>query len=361
MRILDRYLVRNFFWPLAFCFALFLFMFVFIDGLSNLDEFLRHDAPFRLILTYYGLLVPMVAGEIVPASVLLASLYFIGQMNRHNEIAAMKASGVSSWRILAPVLFTGLLLSTGVMAVNECWLPQAAGISASIKKNMLDDDGTGSTKSLKNVTLITKNNRMIFARELRLDTRTLHEIIVLEHGRDLAVKAKVTAKSAVYEKGRWVFYDTVRYDFDATGDITNEPKLVESAVTDIQEEPLDFVRQDTETHFMNFRQLREHIQNTGQSGEASSARLVVELHNKMASPFASLVILLAGAPVAIRIRRGGPWLSLGMGLLIVAGYYASNAVSMALGKGGAIPPAMSVWAPQLLFAAYGLRSLRKHG
>ncbi len=361
MKILDRYLVRNFIWPLCFCFCLFLFMFIFIDSLNNLDEFLKHDAPFQLILTYYGLLVPMVAGEIIPASVLLASLYFIGQMNRHNEISAMKASGVSSAQILAPILLTGLLLSTLVMAMNECWLPHAAVLSASIKKNMLDDEGSGSTKSLINVTLITKGNRMIFARELRLDTRTLYEIIVLEHGKDLTVKAKVTAKSATYEKGRWVFYETVRYEFDERGDLTNEPKLIDKQITDIREEPMDFVRQDTQTHFMNFRQLREHIRNTGEAGKKTSARLLVDLHNKMASPFASLVILLAGAPVAMRIRRGGPWISLGMGLLIVAVYYASNAVSMALGKGGALPAVMSVWAPQFLFAAFGLRFLRRHG
>lgn len=360
MKILHRYLVKNFVKSLFFCLFLFFMMFIFVDSLNNLDEFVKNKMPAAAILGYYASLLPLILSQILPAAALLASLHFLSNLNRHNEIAALKASGVSSARILAPFLMLGLVLSFAVLAVNETIVPRAAASTAAVKKGLLEQDGGDASDNLKNVTLLAKGNCMMYARELDLDTGTLHEVIVMEHNPNLSVKARTTAARGVYEDGRWFFYDGVRYELDQQGDTTGKPEIFDKRDSGIEEGPIEFIRQGTETQFMNYKQLKEYVRNTQLAGRKTSDRLSVELHQKLAAPFVSFVILLVGAPAAMRIRKGGALLSMTIGICIVAVYYVAIAVSSALGKGGALPPLCAVWLPHFAFACTGIFLIRKY-
>lgn len=361
MKILHRYLVKGFFWPLVFCVLLFILTFVFVDSLSNLDEFIKKQAPAGIVIAYYFSLVPIIWNQIMPAACLMAVLYALGQLNKQNEITAMKASGISSARILAPVLMLGAVLSMCVFAVNETLTPEAAARSAAIKKGLLEFGHKDlSEKSLANVTLITATNKLAFAREMRLDALTLHDVILLEQYPSLAVKSKTTAQRAVFEGDRWIFYGAVHTEFDEAGEIIGRPEPSERLASDVRETPGDFIRQDTEARYMNYRQLAAYIASTRATGFKTSERLLVDLHQKLSSPLTSLIILLVGAPMALRIRRGGAWMSLGLGLAIVAGYYLAIAVSTALGKGGVLPPVAAAWLPHGMFLLVGIYLVRKY-
>ena len=360
MKVVHRYFVRGYLWPLFFCSLVFLLMFVFVDCLNNLDEFIKHDTPLRVIAMYYAALVPIVLGQTMPAAVLFSALYFLGHLNKYNEITALKAGGVSGRGILWPIFLIGLIVSAGVLALNETVTPDAAITSTAIRKGLLDTNAPGQgEKKLTNVTLLS-GSHMIFARELSVDTGVLHDVIVLQHRSDLTLDAKVTARRGVYDGTRWTLHDVVRYDIDANGDVDGKPQTLAAADLDIKETPLEFIRQDTETQFMNFKQLRDYIHTTKLGGEKSSNRLLVDLYHKIAAPFACFVILLAGTPLALRARRGGALISLGAGLAIVGLYYISIAVSLALGKGGALPAIIAVWLPHAVFALFGIRLLQRY-
>lgn len=360
MKILERYLLKNFLGPLLFCTFFFFAMFIFVDGFNNLDEFMKHGTPARLVAAYYAAMFPLVTNQIMPAAALLAALFFIGNMNRHHEISAMKASGVSGFRILLPVLSAGFLLSVAVFVVNETAAPRAAALTAAIKRGLVEDGpGAFAGRTLRNVTLLAGDNRMVYARELALDTGSLHEVIVLEQDPDLGVKSKTTAEKGIWSEDGWVFYNAVRVEFDRRGAVIGVPVAMKKADSGIREGPLEFIRQDTEMQFMNTRQLRRHIEQAREAGFKPSNRILVELYHKAVSPFASFVILVVGGPAAIRIRQGGALIHLGMGLSLVAAYYLAIAVSLALGKGGFFPPALAAAFPHTFFLAAGAVLMRR--
>lgn len=361
MKIINRYLIGSYLWPLFFCVLFFIFMFVFVDSLSNLDEFIRNKAPLSTVLAYYGFLVPVVIAQIMPAASLMAALYFLGHLNKNNEIVALKASGVSGFHILLPLLFAGLLLSVSVMTMNELVVPDAALNSSAIKKGIIESGNTDlKMKALNNVTLLASDNRMIYARELRLDTQTLHDVIILSHNPDLTLKSKTTGRTAVYENNDWTLHDAVHYELDSEGYVLDKPETFRDLKMDIHETPTDFIQQEGDTQFMNFNQLKRYLENTKLVGFKTSNRMLVDLYQKAANPFTTFVILLVGVPVALQTRRGGAMLSVGVGLLIVSGYYVLIAIASALGRGGAIPPLAAVLLPHAMYGISGIYLLRKY-
>ena len=89
-------------------------------------------------------------------------------------------------------------------------------------------------------------------------------------------------------------------------------------------------------------------------GTKITNKLLVDLYNKVSFPLISLVIVLAGIPFAMTSRRGGALLGVGISIAISLIYYGIIAISIALGKGGIIPPLVASWSANFIFASLGL-------
>lgn len=361
MILLHRHLIRSFVRPFLFCTVFFLSMFVVIDLLNQLDEFLVSGTALQVILMYYAAMVPVILSQILPASILLAALYALGILNRHNEITAMKSNGVSGFRILQPVFLAGLVISFGLFALNETVTPKAMVASSSIKYGLIKKKSRNiQERSVENVALLAEGHRMIYARELVINTRSLFDVIILEHRSDMSLKAKTTARSAVYLNGRWVLYDVLEYQVDEKGNVTDRPRNLDRKEFDLKEGPEAFLTQYAQPEHMSYSDLRRYIKGTKITGYRASNRLLVELYKKVSDPFVCVVMLLVSAPLALVSRRGGAMLSIGVGLLVIVVFYSFAAVSSALGKGGILPPFVAAWLPNTLFGLIGIYLIRRN-
>src|SRR5258707_5517020 len=126
MRLLDRYLLRELLIPLAYCLCGFLIFWVFSDLFSQMAEFQRKKLVAHDIIAYYLVSTPEFLVVVVPIALLLALLYALTNHARHHEITAMRAAGVSLWRLCLPYFALGLLASIVLFAVNEFWVPKSA-------------------------------------------------------------------------------------------------------------------------------------------------------------------------------------------------------------------------------------------
>ena len=111
MKILDRYLVKQFLQTILFGLLAFTLLFVVIDLMDNLGDFIDQNVPTQLILQYYVVFIPEMIRLMTPVAVLLASLFTAGKMANLNELTAIKASGVSLYRFMAPFIITSILIS----------------------------------------------------------------------------------------------------------------------------------------------------------------------------------------------------------------------------------------------------------
>jgi lipopolysaccharide export LptBFGC system permease protein LptF len=156
-------------------------LFIVIDVFNNLEDFLKHGVNMRIVLTYYLYSAPLIFVQIVPVAALVAILFALGNLNRHHEIIAMKACGVSGFHILAPYLFMGVLLSFGLLLVNEDIVPRATLTSRAIMEGLIEKGRKKlDERSLSNVTLYGADGRMVYAREYEIVKKTLYDVVLLE-------------------------------------------------------------------------------------------------------------------------------------------------------------------------------------
>lgn len=360
MRIVDRYLLRSFIWPLAYCLVLFSVLFVVIDGFNHLDDYVHHGVSLKIVLTYYYYLFPSVLVQIVPISVLVAILFGLGNLNKHNEIVAMKASGVSVFHILSPYIFVGILTSFSIFLLNETAVPQYTLTSTAIMDGLiLKGKKNFEERVLKNVTLYGRGKRIYFAREFEIFNQTLHDVVVLEDKQGQIVKSKLTAKKAQYENNHWVFYEAMRYEMDNRGNMVGEPAFSARLEMELPETPSDFVNEGSQVEFMNAKQLRSYIHNLKGSSKKLTRKLWVDFHQRIAFPFISLIVILIGAPLAVRSGRGSVMRGIGTSFLVVLLYYGINSICLAIGRGGHLTPFLAAWFSNLFFALMGMVLISK--
>lgn len=361
MKILDRYLLQGFLKPFVYCLLIFLVLFIVIDAFNNLDEFLKNGFSIVVIFSYYFYFLPAVFVQVAPVSTLMAVLYHLGDLNRHNEISAIKASGVSSAQVLAPYLFLGLLLSFVVFLVNEKIVPRSQLTSTAIMQGLIEKGKKNlSERAIRNVAVYSSDNRMVFAREFEILNSTLHDVVILQDDPDQTLKSRLTAKKAQYEDGKWQLFDAATYHLNRRGDIIGEPVYSEKVELALDEKPEDFIKSASQAEFMSARELKEYRDNfKGGAGKKLSRRLSVDFHTKIAFPFISFFVILIGAPLAMRLERGSAMVGVGTSLLVVFIYYGLHSVCLALGKNGTMPPLMAAWFSNIFFGVAGIYLIKK--
>src|SRR6266849_6962646 len=122
MRLLDRYLLRELLTPLGYCLGGILIFWLSFDLYSELSEFQKNRLTGADIFQYYVVQLPeMLVFPLLPVVLLLALLYALSNHARYNELTAMRAAGISLWRLSLPYVAVGALLSLGSSAMNEFW------------------------------------------------------------------------------------------------------------------------------------------------------------------------------------------------------------------------------------------------
>ena len=134
MRLLDRYLLRELLVPLGYCLCGFLLLWITSDLFVKLGEFQRKGLVARDIAEYYLVILPEFLVLVLPIALLLALLYALTNHARHQEITAIRAAGVSLWRLSLPYFGVGLLASLALFAANEFWVPTSDERAKAISK-----------------------------------------------------------------------------------------------------------------------------------------------------------------------------------------------------------------------------------
>ncbi len=361
MRILDKYTIKNFLPPAIYCLVTFIFMYILIDIFANLNEILRNKVRFYILLKYYYLFVPIIFVQIAPIVMLLSTVYVFSDMSKHNEITAMKSSGINVIRIVKPFFLLGISVSLLIMAVNEIIVPQATIISAKIRRDYIERVKGAPKKDamLRDVAIYGQDNNLFYIKEFNTTERKLSEIIVLEHDANNNLVCKVMAKSGRWEDKKWVFSNCTIFNVDENGDLIGRPMVYEKKIMDFKETPKDFYRGQFQAELMNYSQLSDYIRKFYKVDKKIANRLAVDLYYKTSFPFISFIVILLGVGFGLSSRKGGALWGIGASIAISFIYYGMVAISLAFGKGGLFPPLIAAWAPNILFLGVGIVLLVK--
>lgn len=363
MRILDKYIIKNFLAPFFYCLCLFLFLYMIIDLFGHLDEVLKYGIPLLILQEYYLSMIPFIILHAAPVASLISTIYVISSMNKNDEITAMRAAGISVARILMPLVCLGLAISIAIFAMSEKILPLSMKNSQYIKEKYIDkkiQSKENDKKFIYNIALYGKQDRLIFIKGYDRENNSASDITILQQDKKGNVITKTDAREGKWKGHVWEFYDILVYNLDKDGMVAGNPSFFEKKEFDM-EKPVELIAKGTNYEFMSFKDLLNYINNFSNISPNIIKRLQVDLNQKISMPFTSLVLILIGTAFALKIkRRGKAAAMMGMGISIVIGfiYYTFMAMFIALGKGGILPPFISAHIANIIFGSIGIMMIR---
>lgn len=359
MRILDRYILKSVIKIFISCIFLFLFLYVVIDILSRLDDILRQQTHYTILIQYYLWYLPVMFVQIAPFSCLLSTLYTFSKLNHDNEIIAMRASGLSIFYITKTVLIFGVVISLLVFWVNDRLVPKAMGITQKIKIEM--EEGVKNKQNKKqevinNLAIYGLKNRLFFINKFYPGTNTMLGITILEQDEQQNLTKKIVANKGIYEDRLWKFYHSITYNFDLNGQIIEEPLYQEEEIMTIPEGPKDFLAQRQSPESMSIAQLDTYIWKLSKSGATRVIQnLKIDYYQKFTSPFTSLIIILLGISFSLMTQKRATGLSsIGISIMLGFLYYILDAIFIAIGRGGALPPLIAASLSHVIALAFSV-------
>jgi len=349
MRILEKYVLKEFIHSFFFAMVVFLFLFIIIDSFTHLDDFSKSGTAFAIIIRYYAAAVPSVFVQCAPIASLLAMVYTMGKLNYNNELIAMRSGGMSIYRIVSPVIVAGIVLSLSIFLLSEKIAPRSQEAADKIKNQYIEAKPSAA-EVLNNLAIYGFSNRQFFVNTFNTKTNTLTGLTILEHDNRQNVIAKLFAQNITWKENRWVADKCFVYKFDVDNRLSDY-KYHENYVVPIEEKPEDFLRQHQQMSYMSSAELRDYIKKLKGSGAETAIRnLHIDLYQKMIAPFTCLIMIFIGIPCSMAIRRKAVgFSSVGISILIALLYYVLQAVSIALGKNNIFPVAASVMLTPLIF------------
>lgn len=348
-RALDRYVFMEF-WTIFVPTALGMPVLVnVIDLTDNLDKYLAQNLGAGRIALSYLYWLPDSMFMVLPAAVLFATVFAIGGLTRHSEITAAKASGISFYRLIAPI-FVGAIIATILGLV----LGELAPITNKKRAELLESKRGVVRNDRYNFAYAADGGRVYKIGGLHLMEQSIDGMVTERKGNGPDYPSYViSARGARYKPDRgWMISNGAMHVIpDSLSNITfSFDSLVDRHFT---EPPRQLTLSQKAPTDMGFRELGRFITSMERSG-AQVNELRVERMLKLAIPFTSIVILLFGAPLATSTQRGGAAYGIGLSLATTVVFLMLIQLTKGIGGKGIIPADLAAWLPSIIFGVVGL-------
>lgn len=356
--IIDRYISRQFLRFLLLTGVSLLGIFYIAAFIDLSDKLFKGQATVRMLLDYFWYQTPEYLYYAIPIAVLIACLVTVGALTKNSELVVMKACGISLYRVSFPLLLLALLASGVLFVIQEHVLPLSSRRAHQL--NHVMRGGSPATFDLLNRRWLVSKDGAIYhyvyfdPRQQVLDNLSVYEF----HPRRWGLSRRTSVTRAMYRAGEWHATQGWVREFSVTGEARSWAPFVDRALA--LEPPDYFGTERPSWTEMTYGQLRRHVDELAASG-INVIPLTVRLHRKAAFPLVTVVIALLGVPFAVTTGRRGALYGIGVGIVLAITYWITGNVFSAIGSGGALPPALSAWAPNILFggaAGYLLLTVR---
>ncbi len=364
MFILDRYLLRQFAMNFVICFVSLTGLYIVIDAFQNVDDFVDYQRAngdlAKALATHYAYkslsFFDLTSGNLC----LTAAMFTITWFQRHNEMTALMAAGVSRWRVMIPIFSVGVIISIVAAANRELVMPQLRNELSSDAKDLAgnrplpvasryDNDtnilldgreAVAATRAILDPSFVLPNSLSTYGRQLVAESA---EFLRPEGDRpsgyllrgvssptNLAVK-----KSLADGKTRVVYFPG-----DTAGLAADEAFVASRVSPDLLVGGADWYKFASTNQLVS--ELRSPSIDTG-----SSVR--VTLHRRLLQPFMDITLLMLGLPLVVARGNRNPFVAIGVCVAVVSAYFLVTLGCQSLGISGWLKPSLASWVPLILF------------
>ena len=355
MRLLDKYVLSEFLKFFILSLIAFVLIFTIVDLFEKVDKFIDKKAALSAILKYYSFDAPNTIVLMTPVALLLSCFFSVGSLSRHNELTAIRTSGISIYRIFLPLFLLGLVTVGVTLAVNELVVPYSNHVKLNIWQERIEKKPKRSSK-VWNLYYVGKKNSYYQIKCYDPAKRIMEKPTIIWKNSESNIYQRLDADRAAWDDG-WIFFNVYLRQIDAEGNerVSHHDTLY---LPTVEELPGDFEKLQKTPEEMDYEELREYVKTLKKRG-SDFVKYLVELHFKLSFPFANFIIVLFGAPLAANLRKTGFAMSFAASLFICFIYWGTIQTSRSMGQNGILPPLAAAWLPNIIFLAGGIYLLHR--
>jgi len=352
VKLVSRYILNAFLRVFGLSLGAFAGIYLLVDFFERVDDFIEHKAHLSQYVLYFASKIPLIVVQVAPMAVLMGAFMALGTLSRSNELTAMRACGVSLWRISAPLLLSALLITCSIQVANEFLVP----LSVRKINYILHTEVKGKAKlTVKRDRLWFREGSSIVNVRLALPEKdSLQGVTIFRTGDDFRLESRIDAPQAVYRDGTWTFENVTIRHFANDGDGVSSIERYDRKPIELAKTPDDFRAVEYKNEELGYRDLRKLASKLREEGY-DATRYRVDMHGRLAAPFASVIMAFLGIPFALQKKRGAS-LAMGVTISVAIGiaYHIIQAMLMAFGYSSVIPPVVAAWSPNLIFGLLGV-------
>jgi lipopolysaccharide export system permease protein len=347
MTILSKHIFKEFITLVAGVLIGIIVVYLCIEFLQKADRLIKYRATIVQVTKYFLYSIPGMISMSLPMATLIAAVISLGNLSRHNEIIAMRASGLSLAKIIAPMLAGGLLISLIGFMNNEIIMPMYSARANYIRNVEIEKKQQrvmfqqhklwlkGPDNSIANIELVAPNRREMLG------------LNVYKLTPDYSVRERIKAGSLVWENGAWRLRNSRTFTNSGDGVISRQS---DGEIFNIVENPDDLGMIVKNSEEMNFTEMWDYVKRLKNSGY-KAVTYEVDLHSKLAFPLSSLLMVMIAIPFSIhKVRGGGAATGFAFAVMIAFFYWMLASVGASLGHSGALAPAIAAWFANIFFA-----------
>ena len=341
---------------LGCCLLGFEVLFLIADLFDDLQDFLRQGVPAGDVLWYFTLLQPDHLVQILPMSLLLAAVYCVAMMGRNFELNALRASGISVRQATLPILVTAVLAMLLLVILNETVIYQARPRAQALKRALTESPDQASTARRYILAFHQASDQRDWYFRVFRAQGLCEEVRVVQFRPDRTIDWELSAATAQWTPAGWVFYQAVRLEFDpALGRFTGADQRYETLNLDLPERPghMQFFFRVKPSSELNTLDLWRLIHaSDGELAASTLAVLRTQLAWQICVPFACLLAVLLGIPLAIGEQRSSVMRGAVLAIGLLALYYVGANVFMVLGRSQTLSPWLAGALPTAAFLCW---------
>ena len=357
--LLDEYVMRSYAANFLISLGSFALLYIVFTFFELMGDIVRNQTPFVVVGGYLFNLIPFIVSQVTPICSLLAVLVTFGSLNRTSELTAMKATGISLYRVVAPILVLAAVIAAGLFAFNEAYLPEANRKQEALRAEIKGKPA--QTFLLPGRTWISGQTdragdpvRIFYYQAFDPVRYVFADLSVFEFdSQNFTLQRRIYAKSVQWDAtvNRWIFENGWQRTFSKTTVAGYQPFTV-ATFPEIREQPAYFNKENKPSDEMSYAELNKYIADLRQSG-FNTVELRVQLQNKISVPAIAFIMAILAVPFALTMGKRGGLIGVATAIGVALAYWTLGQIFSSMGNVSTLPPVLAAWSPDLLFGLAG--------
>ncbi|HNY03903.1 MAG TPA: LptF/LptG family permease [Bacteroidales bacterium] len=345
LKTIDRYIIRKFLGTFFFTLMLLIFIVIVFDISEKIDDFLRHEAPLKeIVVDYYLNFVPYFINLFSYLLTFIAVIFFTSKMASDSEIVAILSSGISFRRLMYPYFVSALALGLLSFLLANLIIPYTNRAMFAFERMYINDPRDFTDQ---NVHKQISPGSFIYLENFNIHNKTGWKF-ALEKFDKRRLTYKLTGDKIEWDsvKSQWKISNYFARTIDSDRESVRRGSRLDTL---LPFHPEDFMEDIEEVKTMNYFQLQRQIDKKELRGDPDVIKFKVKKYERIAFPFATLILTLIGVAVSSRKVRGGIGFHLGFGLALTFIYILFMQIFTVFATFGDLYPLLAVWIPNLIF------------